>query len=428
MALGGGNFNTQNKVLPGAYLNFVSSARAVANLSDRGIVTIPLILDWGIDDKVFEVTNTDFKDYSLKIFGYDYTHEKMKGLRDLFLNARKLYAYKLNGGNKASNTFATAKYKGTRGNDLKITIQTNVDDETKFDVNLYLDNTLIETQTVKNAGELVDNAFVDYKKDATLATNAGLSLTGGTNADVTGSDYQNYFDAIESYSFNTMGIVSTEESIKNLAVNFCQRMRDEVGVKFQLVVHKKDADYEGVINLINNDTPELVYFVTGIEAGCAVNKSCLNKTYNGEYEVNTSYTQIQLEEAIKDGKLVLHQVGDEVRILKDINSLVTLTETKNEEFKENQTIRVIDQIANDIASIFNNKYLGNIPNDAAGRVSLWNDIVKYHKDLENMRAITNFNSEDVVVENGNNKGTVTIQDKVTIVNTMTQLYMTVTIN
>lgn len=428
MPLGGGSFSAQNKVLPGAYINFVSRARAVANLSDRGIVTMPLILDWGKDEEVFEVTNTDFKDYCLKIFGYDYTHEKMKGLRDLFLNARKLYAYKLNKGTKASNKYATAKYTGSRGNSLKTTVQANVEDATAFDVITYLDNTLVDTQTVKSASELVSNDYVTFKSDATLTAETGIAFTGGADGEVTGKNYQDYFDKIESYSFNTMGITTTDDSIKTLAVNFCKRMRDEIGAKFQLVLHKKAADYEGVINLVNNTTSELVYFITGIEAGCAVNKTCLNKVYDGEYDVNTSYTQAELEEALKNGKLVLHKVGDEVRILKDINSLVTLNDTKNEEFKENQTIRVIDQIANDIASLFNNKYLGNIPNDAAGRVSLWNDIVKHHKDLQNIRAITNFNSEDVVVEPGTGKGTITIQDKITIVNTMTQLYMTVTVD
>ena len=40
MALGGGTFVTQNKTLPGAYINFVSAA-ASATLSDRGIATMP---------------------------------------------------------------------------------------------------------------------------------------------------------------------------------------------------------------------------------------------------------------------------------------------------------------------------------------------------------------------------------------------------
>ena len=82
MALGGGIFTTQNKVLPGSYINFVSASRASANLSDRGIATMPLELDWGTDNAVFEVTPADFQKNSLAIFGYPFTHDKLKGLRE----------------------------------------------------------------------------------------------------------------------------------------------------------------------------------------------------------------------------------------------------------------------------------------------------------------------------------------------------------
>mgnify|MGYP000424926208 FL=1 len=95
--LGGGTFNAQNKKLPGTYINFASASRASASLSDRGIVAIPLLMDWGAADEVFEVSNEKFVNNSLKIFGYDYSHDKMKGLRDLFKNTKTLYAYRLNG-------------------------------------------------------------------------------------------------------------------------------------------------------------------------------------------------------------------------------------------------------------------------------------------------------------------------------------------
>lgn len=124
MALGGGTFTSQNKELPGAYINFVSAASASAALSDRGIATMPLELDWGIEGEVFEVTNEDFQKNSLKLFGYAFDSPKMLGLNDLFMGAKTLYAYRLNGGgDKAANTYATAKYCGVRGNDLKIVIQ-----------------------------------------------------------------------------------------------------------------------------------------------------------------------------------------------------------------------------------------------------------------------------------------------------------------
>ena len=430
MALGGGNFLTQNKVLPGSYINFVSAAKASASLSDRGIATMPLVLDWGKDEEVFEVTASDFQKNSREIFGYDYASDKLKGLRDLFLNAKTLFAYKLNKGEKAANTFATAKYSGERGNALKVVVKANADTPSNFDVALYLDNEKVDVQTVSKMADLKDNAFVDWKKGATLAVNAGLALTAGTNGSVTAANHQKYLERIESYSFNAMGVVTTDEAVKTLYANFVKRLRDEEGIKFQTVLHKKAADFEGVINVKNTvkgEGADIVYWVTGLQAGCAVNKSCLNRKYDGEYEVNADFSQSELKAAIKAGEFVLHKVGDEIRVLSDINSLVTVSDTKGEIFKENQTIRVIDQIANDIAVLFNSKYLGKIPNDADGRVSLWADIVKHHEELQKIRAIENFSDKDVTVGQGESKKGVVVADKVTIVNAMAQLYMTVTV-
>ena len=434
MALGGGTFTVQNKVLPGAYINFVSLATATATLSDRGYATMPLELDWGIEGEVFEVTNADFQKNSMKIFGYDYTNEKLKGLRDLFKNITTLFAYRLNGdGVKASNTFATAKYAGTRGNDIKIQVQVNVDDDSLFDVNTYLGTVMVDSQTVAKAADLVANDYVTFKSSAELSTTAGTPLEGGTNSEVTGTNHQAYLDKIESYSFNAMGVVTTENTIKSLYDAFCKRMRDEVGAKFQVILYNKASDYEGIINVKNKTSDEgwseasLVYWVTGISAGCAVNKSNLNKVYDGEFAVNVDYTQTQLTKAIQAGEFTLHQVGDDIRVLEDINSLVTETETKAYIFKDNQTIRVIDQIANDIAVLFNTKYLGAVPNDEAGRISLWADIVKHHEQLQDIRAIENFTDEDVKVSQGDTKKAVVVQDAVTVVNAMAKLYMTVTV-
>ena len=434
MALGGGTFTVQNKVLPGAYINFVSLATATATLSDRGYATMPLELDWGIEGEVFEVTNADFQKNSMKIFGYDYTNEKLKGLRDLFKNITTLFAYRLNGdGVKASNTFATAKYAGTRGNDIKIQVQVNVDDDSLFDVNTYLGTVMVDSQTVAKAADLVANDYVVFKSSAELSSTAGTPLEGGTNGNVTGTNHQAYLDKIESYSFNAMGVVTTENTIKSLYDAFCKRMRDEVGAKFQVILYNKASDYEGVINVKNKTSDEgwseasLVYWVTGISAGCAVNKSNLNKVYDGEFAINVDYTQTQLTKAIQAGEFTLHQVGDDIRVLEDINSLVTETETKAYIFKDNQTIRVIDQIANDIAVLFNTKYLGAVPNDEAGRISLWADIVKHHEQLQDIRAIENFTDEDVKVSQGDTKKAVVVQDAVTVVNAMEKLYMTVTV-
>ena len=90
-------------------------------------------------------------------------------------------------------------------------------------------------------------------------------------------------------------------------------------------------------------------------------------------------------------------------------------------------MRVLDQIGNDIAGVFNQKYLGKIPNNAAGRISLWNDIVRHHQELERIQAIENFDPDQVVVDPGETKKSVVVTDFVTPVNAMGQLYMTVVV-
>ena len=430
--LGGGNFAAQNKVLPGAYMNFVSTKSASAAISDRGVATMPLELDWGVEGEIFEVSASDFMKNSLNIFGYAYDHDKLKGLRDLFKNITTLYAYRLNsaGAVKASNDFATAVHGGVRGNDLKIVIQKNIDNETLFDVETVIDTTTVDKQTVGVASELKANNFVTFNADAQLAVTAGVALAGGMNGTVDGTAHQNYLNKIESYSFNVLGVVATEDVIKSLYINFCARMRDEIGAKFQLVVYNKAADYEGVINVKNKvadadwSEASLVYWVTGVEAGCAINKSTLNRRYDGEFSINVDYTQKELENAIINGEFAFHKVGSDIRVLEDINSLVTTTDTKGDIFKDNQTIRVIDQIANDMAVLFNTKYIGAVPNDASGRISFWTDVVKHHEELQSIRAIESFTDADVTVEQGSDRKSIVVNDAVTPIGTMAKLYMT----
>lgn len=429
MALGGGTFISQNKKLPGSYINFASAQNASSSIGERGIAAMAIEMDWGKDGEIIEVTSQNFAKDSLKIFGYDYSNEKLKGLRDLFKNVKKAYFYRLNSGNKATTDIATAKCSGTRGNDIRIVVAKNIDDDTKYDVTTYLGTKEVDKQTVKEVSELVDNDYVIFSME-TLEVTAGKSLEGGTNGDVSGEAHQNFLDKLESYQVNAIGCTVKDESTSNLYVQYAKRLRDEQGIKFQVVLFNNAANYEGVVNVKNTtveDESALVYWVTGVIAGCEINKSNTNKTYDGEYTINADYTQAQLETSIDNGEFVLHKVGDEIRVLVDINSLVDTTTEKGEEFKSNQTIRVLDQIASDVASVFNSKYLGKIANNEAGRTSLWSDIIALFKDYQTLQAIENFEDADISVEIGNDKKSVTINTNVQVINAMEKLYMTVVV-
>lgn len=473
MALGGGFFSIQNKILPGAYINFVSASKASSAISDRGYVAIPFELDWGLDGDIFTATANDIQEESLKLFGYTYSHRKLKNLREVFKNAKTVYCYRLNSGIKASNEFAAARCSGIRGNDIRIVIQTNVDDESYFDVITMIDNTEVDIQVVQSIKQLKDNDFVTWKRtkqisrttdetlvdetpiepetpveDIELHVTAGEPLTGGANkTEIESSDYQNFLDKAEKYSFNTLGCTSSTKEIIDLFIQYTKRLRDENGIKFQTVVYKTNADYEGIISVENNVLDEnanessLVYWVSGANAGCAINKSNTNKIYDGEYIINVDYKQSELEDAIKSGKFIFHKVIDDCRVLEDINTLTTVVDSssinddddtaivkaKSSDFSSNQVVRTLDQIGNDIAVLFNTHYLGKVPNDNSGRISFWNDLVRYGKELNTIKAIENFEPNEVIVEQGNDKKSISVIYPITPIMAMSKLYMKVVV-
>lgn len=440
MALGGGTWQTQNKVLPGYYVNFSSVPRASATLSDRGYAAAPFELNWGPEEQVFPVTSGDMQKNSKTIFGYGYTDPALLPLREIFTHATTVYCYRLGkGAVKAANDLATAKYGGTRGNDITIAVAANVDEGSLWDVSTLVDGAVVDMQTVSKAADLVGNDWVDFKASGTLEATAGKPLTDGENVSaINGESHQAFLDKIESYSYNVLCCPTADPTTVKLYQQFTSRLRDEVGSKFQLVAWQPTtADYEGIIGVWNKVThssiagvPEhlLVYWLAGAEAGCAVNKSLTNFKYDGELTIDTNYTQAELEAALKAGKLLIHNVNGDPRILDDINTLLTLSDTKGEIFQSNQTMRVCDQIANDMAVLFATKYLGTVPNDASGRSSLWGDITKLIQDLNTIRAVQDFDPEIVTCEQGDAKNAVLCTvDGLNIVNAMAKLYMSVII-
>ena len=353
--LGGGVWVTQNKALPGSYINIVTAAKASANLGERGIVAIALPLNKAVGT-VIELNRADFMTTAKAKTGKEYTSADLLPIREIFQNATKVYVYDL-----GSSTGA---------------------------------------KTVTDA-----------------------------------------LNAFEPYEFNVLcAYTSTADDITSY-VNKVRSWRDDAGKKCQLVVYNQTTspDHEGIINVVSTvaeasaeTTPanayELVAWVAGAEAGCNINQSITNKKYNGELTVLTPKTQSQLETCLTSGQFVFHLSYGDVCVLEDINSLTTTTTDKGDDFKYNQTIRVIDQIANDIAKLFNTKYLGKIPNNASGRVSLWADIVAHHRELETMQAIEDFDPTLVTVEQGDKKKAVVVNDAIKVTNALGILYMTVLVS
>ena len=108
------------------------------NISQEDIINIPLEFNLYEDEYCTKRIEKDENG--------NYSSDELKPIRELFLNARTLYIYRLgSNGVKASGSLATAKYPGTLGNKIKIVTTAIVDDETTtgYRVQTFLDNVLI---------------------------------------------------------------------------------------------------------------------------------------------------------------------------------------------------------------------------------------------------------------------------------------------
>lgn len=425
MALGGGTFMTQNKVLPGAYINFVSRPRAMGSLGERGVVCIGMELDWG-KEGMTTLEAAACRTNCREQFGYGYLREEMKNLRELFAHAREVMLYRLNGGEKAKATqgglTVTARYAGKRGNDICVKLVENVDESDCWDVETYLETELVDTQTVAKIEELRENAFVTFSGTGALQAAAGLYLTGGTTAAATGSAYTAFLEAAEKEEFHVLAYPGADEKTKKLFVNFTKRMREEEGVKFVTVLHDYPAaDHEGIISV--GTQAELVYWTAGATAGAEINESLTNMAYDGEY---TAVARLKKSEYIKElrkGQFLFYEENGTLRVLRDINSLTSFAAAKNSDFASNRVVRVLDSIANDVASIFSKYYLGKQSNNANGRNLLKAEILAYHEELMRLEAIEGFTAEDITVEQGAEKQDVMVYEAIQPVDAMEKLYM-----
>lgn len=431
MAYGKGTFTGQNKILPGMYVNIKGDAEINSAVGNRGKVAVALNLDWGNDTgEIFKVTAKDFYTKCKAIFGYDFGDAKMLTMREIFRGANEVYVYRLNTTDAAKATassFANAKYAGVKGNDIKVTVSNSVDATGRFDVVTTLDGIVVDRQTGVTKDTVKDNDFVTFLRGTGFTLTAGTKeFSGGANGvDGTVTQHTAFLTALEAYQVNVVGCVYAVDGLGDIYASWAKNQREIFANGIQAVLYNQAADNKSVINV--DDSIALVPWVMGKSAGCPLNASLQNTIYDGEVTPTKTYTQADLEVAIQSGKFVLHRVGDSFRVLADINSLVTPTGDETEDFKLNQTIRVIDQINIDACEIWNNHYLGKVPNNESGRISFWSAVIGLLNEYLAIGAIDEYDKALVTVAEGTQRGSVVMQIPVTVATMLEKAYVTIVV-
>lgn len=439
--MAGGNFTIQDKVIPGAYINFASEKLESRTPSNRGIAALPLPLSWG-PTKTFMLVDyyTDFK----KVLGYEILDPKLLLIKESLKRASKVLLYRINSGNKATITSGaltiTALYEGARGNDIVVKIEANVDIPDSFIVTTYLAGAVVDIQQASTIKNLVNNDYVVFSGEGELIANAGLKLTGGNDTSPTSEDYSTYFTKLEVQEFNTIGLPIDDETVKGAAAAFIKRMRDTEGKKIQVVLPDyKIADYEGVISVKNGvyladgthiDKVKAVAWVAGATAGVAINEDLTYSQYEEAVDVDTKYTNTQIEEALKSGEFLFIAKTNRNKITKvlvqdDINTFTSFTAEKGRDFSSNRKVRTMDDIATTLPELWEESYIGKVDANDDGADLFKGDLNSYFNKLQEMNAIKNFDSNTDLKISINPDDSAYAEVGIQLVGSLKKLYMLV---
>ncbi|WP_150273190.1 phage tail sheath family protein [Paenibacillus tepidiphilus] len=437
--MAGGIWTTQNKVRPGVYVNVTGTGSPVGKMGDRGVTALALALPWGPSGSLLKLTPQDDMQKQL---GYDLTTPALQPVREALKRAGTLLLYRLNEGVKAQGTGSglqtTALYGGERGNDLKVVIEKNVDDSALFDVRTLLDGVEVDNQSVADAGALAPNDYVHFAESdgVPLALSAGIPLAGGANGTATAAEHSKFLTLLEVQDFQTVGLVSTDNSLKSLYVAYVKRLRETEGKKVQAVLSDyAAAGHEGVISVANGvvladgtlvDKTNAVAWVAGATAAAAVNESLTYQAYDDAVDADVRFSHSETVDKLNRGELLFTYSGGRAVVEQDINTFTTYSPTKGKAFSKNRVLRVLDSIAGDMKRIFESYFIGKVANNDDGRGLFWSQCVSYMNDLQNLGAIESFDAQkDITVVAGADSDSIVLEVAVKPVDSVEKVYMKV---
>jgi len=350
----GGTWTSQNKILPGAYINFLTNAPLSITPGERGIVVILQEMSVGMTGKTYRISATDQSEWPAGV---------------------------------------TAKDK------------------------------LLANEALKGA-------------QTVLVYNLGSS--SHTADDVNGA-----LEALRTETFNVLCYPyhdeqGTYDTIKDDIRTWVEAMRDNEGVKIQAVLANYPAGSEAIINVTQGvklaDGTVLTHaqttaWVAGITAGARINQSNTGRKYVGAVDVVPRLTKSEMETAVQNGKFIFKvDSAQNVTVVYDINSLITVPSEKDKQFTKNRLIRTIDGINNDIKTIFESNYVGKIDNNPDGRSMLRATLIEYFNELQRLNAIQNFQPEDVTVSPGTDSDAVVIDCYIQPVDSVEKIYITINLS
>lgn len=429
------------------YINFKTNQSARLTVGERGVVAICEPMSWGPVGQIMTVEagadTTPFCGYSLTEPGARFLNEIFKGTnRTNPPRQVLLYRPSASSSAQAQATLgaltAKALYPGVRGNDISIIVTALTEPEDSFQVDTLVSGTVVDTQVAAQVSDLVANSWVEFSGTGALTANSGQALSGGVNGTVQATAYSTFLTALEPYKFDVLIYDGEDTTVMSAYQSFVERMLNDNGQWCQMVAAEMTTPNSySVINneqgVVLNDgttlTPQQAcWWLGGASAGASYNESLTYAQYPGAVDVSPRMTNSQYAEAVQAGQVCLMAEDGMVKMVQDINSLVTFTPEVGSVFHKNRVIRLCSTIANDLYQQFSDNYIGVINNNEEGRNMFKAAIISYLLTLQGEQAIQNFDAEDITVEQGEEIDSVVVTLALQVVDSVEKVYMVVTVS
>lgn len=424
-------------VLPGLYMNFVAAAGTAIQPGARGVVVAAVKANWGPVGQFVEVSD----EAAVKEMFSEDESGGATSLSTLYLallgGPRTLLAYRiasdaaaaatvsLNNTTPASAVKLTAKYPGTRGNVFNVTISDSIAAAGTKELKLFEGTKLLRTIAIGNGdaeeavqaiNEDAGNKWIIATKlaDGTLTDISGAAFSGGDSgiSGITNADYVAALAAFEGQEFHVLTLDGvTDAALQSSVVAWVKRVRGEgkgvlavlggstaddeaIDAVNKAVSRSAGFNHEGIVNVgsgaILGDKKYSSAQVAAWAAGLIAGQSLSQSTTYAESpfdDVTRRWTRSEQEQAIRGGVFLLIHDGRKVKVLRGMNTLVTLQLGQNNSWKKIRTIRVMDAINSDLQRTAEDVYIGKVNNTAEGRLALIGACKEYLRTLAQSNVI-----------------------------------------
>lgn len=204
------------------------------------------------------------------------------------------------------------------------------------------------------------------------------------------SDYTSALKTLETLTFDYLAVPGISTSDVQSIAGWVKTQRDNKRRKIKAVLPKCAGDHEGIINFATDNivvgsntytASKYTARIAGLLAGTPMNASVTFFTLP-EVDDVPALTDEEKDTAVDRGELIIVNDGRKCKIARGVNSLVSTSENKPEEFKKIKLIDILDLLADDIRFTAEDNYIGKVTNNYDNTCVLITAINGYFEELE----------------------------------------------